>query len=281
MWRREEGLKYWLRGLRGARELKQSSIPTDVQPRKQWLQRGHSDTVRDHALDFRLPDIHPDNGLEIPVSVKDGIGKIRQEKTSLRPKADDTKAVYDVCLTQKALIRALRIPDEKNTRPSQAKLEIISCCRLMRTGIGSPAVRSPGSVQLPHPLVGGNGTLIPCRSPILSMLHTISALPIRRHGIDASGLSESEYDECRREAEQAKGIPMDRCVLLALFRNIPIEMVSRLHFSDGKKEIVYSLSGRQNKSRTRVYDLIAIRDVSGSEVHLIPHRVRNRIVSLN
>ena len=105
-------------------------------------------------------------------------------------------------------------------------------------------------------------------------------LPIRQTSVDIESMTNSEKWSFLQEAEHSRGFPTDECELIAFFRHVPIEMISKLHFLNDEKAIIYNISSGLNRSRTRVYDVMVIRDGS-NEVHVIPHGTRNRMVVFN
>jgi hypothetical protein len=109
----------------------------------------------------------------------------------------------------------------------------------------------------------------------------ISELPISQISIDIEELADSERSGFLHEAEVLKGIPSDQAKLLAVFRHVPIEMISRLCFLEEKNAILYSIARESRITKTRVHDMAAVRDQQSREIHLIPHRMRFRSVSLN
>ena len=84
-----------------------------------------------------------------------------------------------------------------------------------------------------------------------------------------------------REAEALKGIPAERAELLAVFRHVPIEIISRLRYVAENHILVFSISRLSGPTSTRVHDMAAVRDIVSQDVHLIPHRTQFRAVSLS
>jgi hypothetical protein len=111
--------------------------------------------------------------------------------------------------------------------------------------------------------------------------YKISQLPYTRRSVRLKTLKDSEYKSFLHEAEVLKGIPANRAELLAVFRLVPIEIISRLHFIAGKRIILYSISPEFHPTSTRLHDMAAVRDAAGREVYLISHRTQFRAVSLN
>jgi hypothetical protein len=109
----------------------------------------------------------------------------------------------------------------------------------------------------------------------------ITELPQASRTVDLSEMREAEREGFLREAAALKGVLPGRGELLAVFRNVPIEVVSRLSFSKESRTIRYSVTLPPSLRRTRVHDLAAVRDMSSEEIHLVPHRTRYRTVFLN
>lgn len=122
--------------------------------------------------------------------------------------------------------------------------------------------------------------LIPDRPTIRSLMPQALDFPILRKSVDIDSLPESEKHGFLQEAEKKKGLPADACRLVAVFRHVPIELISRLHYLNDDKAIEYTIAGGINRSRTRVYDVMVVRDDS-MEIHLLPHGAKYRMVGLN
>jgi hypothetical protein len=250
---------------------------------KKWPRSRFRPVVRESALGFSSPDIDGVANLHFPVSVRDGIGTLspREDDRETPPLDYVYRAVNDICLLQRSAVGEFKLPETGNTRVSRARVELTSRCRWARTEIGPVRVRFAASVRFRAPLIGGDGGVFPERFPVHSSIGKIETMPIRRRGIDSGKLPESVARACLTAAGKQKGLPLDRCRLIALFRHIPVEMVSRLHFFGERGEIEYTLFPSAKRSQARVYDLIAVRDLSSDEVHLIPYATQNRTVRLS
>lgn len=123
--------------------------------------------------------------------------------------------------------------------------------------------------------------LSPVRIGVRTGTAGISALPQTGWTLDLNEIKESERESFLREAAALKGVAPGRGELLAIFRNVPIEIVSRLSFTKETGMIHYNLTFNPSLRRTRVHDLAAVRDVSTDEIHLVAHRTRYRTVFLN
>ena len=109
----------------------------------------------------------------------------------------------------------------------------------------------------------------------------VTKYPHCRKSVDISALPVAVRDGFLREAEVLKGIDIDNCELLAVFRRVPIELISQLRFLSETRMILYTISSRPVRTRTRVHDLAVICDMSKQEIHFVPHRTQYRLVFLN
>jgi hypothetical protein len=111
--------------------------------------------------------------------------------------------------------------------------------------------------------------------------YKISLLPHTRRSVRMETLKDAEYKGFLREAEVLKGIPAERAELLAVFRHVPIEIISRLRYVAENRLLVFSISRQSGPTSTRLHDMAAVRDIMSQDIYLIPHRTRFRAVSLN
>ena len=116
--------------------------------------------------------------------------------------------------------------------------------------------------------------------PAIRTSEKLSRFAHRRKSVDLGLLQDLERRSFLREAEVLKHVPADRAELLAVFRSIPIELIARLRYLAGRKEILYSIACGSMRTRTNVHDMAAIRDSANQEVHLVPHRTKSRPVFL-
>jgi predicted transcriptional regulator len=116
--------------------------------------------------------------------------------------------------------------------------------------------------------------------PAIRATARISELPHRRESTCVEQLEDSERNSFLREAEVLKRISSDKAELLAVFRHVPIEVISRLRFLADSREILYTIQDESKRTQTRVHDLAVIRDTASQEIHLVPHRTKSRSISL-
>jgi len=100
----------------------------------------------------------------------------------------------------------------------------------------------------------------------------IAAYPFIRVGVDVERVEPEEREGFLREAESLKGVPYGQGELLALFRNVPVELIAKAHYSDEKKVLLYTVDGAGGCASTRVHDLAVVRDTVAGKKHMIVHR---------
>jgi hypothetical protein len=284
MWRREERLKYWLEG--GGLSQTASSDP-GLKERilfklRFWQSAG---AVKEKSLSINANTVSLDSQLTKSLHVTDGLGILGQQANPARefPNAFASSDgwIRNIEFGVKSKILDLSLPSESCSRIRQEKM------------IGDPIARSvsvnirDADIGLLEPLYGrgpevkeGKLFLIP-EPPVQILTSQISELPHVRASVRIDRLQDSERKGFLHEAEVLKGIPAERAELFAVFRHVPIEVVSRLRLLTEQKAILYTISRERKPVQTRVHDMAAVRDKGNQEVYLIPHRTQYRSVSLN
>lgn len=240
--------------------------------------------VREDGLRISAVVASPDDWLRATVRVKDGLGNLADGSGPGGASVpfggkSGVQASY-VKLLETGAIREFPLPGLKQVRVRQEKIALDPACRYF-----APKIRDAEVFEFQHPqshppaVRDGGGFLIKNPS-VYQRTSKMCALPIARASVRIEQLQDSERSGFLREAEALKGIPRDGAELLAVFRCVPIEVISRLRFLEEKKTIVYSILPETNRTRTRVHDMGAIRDAENGEIHLVPHRARFRFASL-
>ncbi len=106
----------------------------------------------------------------------------------------------------------------------------------------------------------------------------MAAYPHIRSGVDIERLNPQEREGFLREAESLKQIPATQGELVALFRNVPVELISKAHYLEEKKLLLYTLDSGRHLARTRVHDLGIVRDPAAGKNHMVVHRTQFRSV---
>lgn len=122
--------------------------------------------------------------------------------------------------------------------------------------------------------------LVPPDSTVKSAMEKFSRFPHIRRSVGANEISRREVDDFLHEAEVLKGIKRGNGELVAIFRFVPVEIISKILFVENKKTILYTLRSDVKRERTRVHDLAVVRDRSTTLSHFVPHRTRFRSVVL-
>ncbi len=83
------------------------------------------------------------------------------------------------------------------------------------------------------------------------------------------GADEAEY--YLLEAERSRGVMPGCGEILAIFRRMPIELVSSMRFDDRSRILAYTLVPMQGMGRSRIHDVALVRDRSTGKTRWIPH----------
>jgi hypothetical protein len=285
MWRREERLEYWLRAGRlsekPGRALRLGGRKLSL---RFWLWQFPS-AVREQSLSLVANAISLDGALSATACVRDGLGR-------MGPAADGSgRAAYEgdeplgtthgVDLLGDAFVRDLKLPNEQNARIQRKELAIHPNFRSLSTSVPGGSVHTEQLLPSRPAEVKDGDRLFALNSAVGILPSQISQLPHMRRSLNVGALQDSERRSYLHEAEALKGVPAHQAELLAVFRHVPIEMISRLRFLADKRVILYSICSAPKRTQTRVHDLAAVRNAASQEIYLIPHRARFRSVPLN
>jgi hypothetical protein len=282
MWRREEELGYWLSGGHPSQKPDPASGLIKRLPRKLGLLQFHN-IVKEQPLCLEAIVIGFGDDLPVKAEVYDGFGSIDQWKYSQEGTVgcEQPDTIHNAELLSAAAVRSLRLPDERQVRVRQIQTNFKTNARAIPMKLAIADVHSLECFKKQSLSVKDGERMLMMNPEIKDLKSGISSLPHMRRSLDIDGLQDIERQSFLREAEAIKKVPVERAELVAVFRHVPIDAVSRLHFLADKRIILYSISGAPKRSRTRVHDMAAVRDTSNQEIHLVPHRTRFRLVSLN
>jgi hypothetical protein len=284
MWRSEERLKYWLENARQSEKTGLKSSPVKrLLPKLRFGQ--NAGKVKGEALVLDANAISIDPALGAPVSVKDGLD-VFGEWTDITLKAisgvdSPNGRIGHIELLGDSRALELQIPQNRGARVRKTNLKMAAICGSFLSGSRAVGVHDLTHLfnHLPQ-LEDGSRFLV--GDPAIRILTTqISELPHARTGIRIEDLQDSEREGFLHEARMLKNIRQDCAELLAVFRHVPIEVISRLRFIADKKKILYSISNGTRPTQTRIHDMAAILDTTSGEIHMVPHRAQFRLVSLN
>ena len=282
MRRWEERIADWLAGRRAR-----------VGPQSAWqLRKGlrpglaaFPNAVKEKSLQLGAVTGGLDEALLFDSHVRDGLECLGQshERSESGPGGPDLSAARtdSVDLLLAARVSPLKLPDAKAVGVRQEKLIAGPGCRAFSMDTLKSAVRAENCFAQAPPKVANGERLLLGKAEIGKLIPRIELFPHRRTSVEIGCLPDSERASFLKEAEALKGLRADRAELLAVFRHVPIEMVSRMRFLSGKRIILYTLSCGPRRTTTRVHDMAAVRDAASQEIHLVPHRTRFRSVSLN
>jgi hypothetical protein len=143
----------------------------------------------------------------------------------------------------------------------------------LRCSIGSGQSRIDGTALLERPQRSFCPTeaLLPTSIAVRSATSRARMLPHRRRSLDLSRLGAQACSTLVREAEKARGMAAGG-TLIALFRNVPVQMISRMALAEEQRELIYTLAWSPERDRTHVQDLVVVREQANGQTHIVPRR---------
>jgi hypothetical protein len=282
MWRREERLTYWLAGRRHPDE------PSFIRRLKEKLRLRYGFfpiSVKENFIPIETRTLGVEEALAVDTQVQDGLASINActERSSAEHRLDGYSGrVCSVELPAIAQVHDLKLPNEREARIQQGNLIIQKACRSLSIDVVLKcATRELGCFINALPKIIDRKQSLIGTARVGGLLSHIEIFPYKRTSLKIAEISDSECKSFLREAEAIKGVPVDRAELLAVFRHIPIEMISKMRYMAKSKVILYTICRGIRRTHTRVHDMAAIRDIVSQDVFLIPHRSRFRSVYLN
>jgi hypothetical protein len=289
MWRREERLAYWLSN---------STRPNPPRFRfgslKYFLRRlglyRIDASLHGCAIDLCVP-VHSLENLPFSrIQAIDGLGsfacqlrasdKILQITKGLSQRQLGTKTIM---LLGESQIRSLNtMGDWKAATAAKNLIFDPAIHPLIAPSMGKGMrVHSEGFFATLPDVLGSPAYFLNLVEAIQDGTAEISAIPMLLRSIGRENFKHPNYGSFLREAEAVRGVPPGRGELLAVFPNVPIEIVSRLRFVQDRNLIIFTLALPISARSTRLHDLAAVRDLSTKVVHLVAHRTRYKTVVLN
>jgi hypothetical protein len=191
------------------------------------------------------------------------------------------------------VLRAYMIAPSCGVRSRPVKLTASTC-------VNSPELIRIPAMKAPSLILDGDGVGV-CRISILTdtvpvrdvsqrcrlsepavrdRTSKMMAYPHIRSGVLLERLVPEERDGFLREAENLKGVPAGQGELLAIFRNVPVELISKAHYLEERKLLLYTLDCQRTAARTRLHDMGIVRDNLAGKTHMVVHRTQFKSVSL-
>jgi hypothetical protein len=270
MRRNEEGLGYWL-----------SSAPSS--PGGQGLAPGLKNrllarlrglqsrtAIKEQSLEIGTSTVVLDSELNAGTHVQDGLGALALTTGITGEIGECASEVTDIDLLQSTVVLAIVCPNERVIRVADVRLLPVPNTRFFTTNLRPGMLRAVGSLRTAQ--VNDGNPLLLAQPYIRGRMSQIAAIPHRRASMDIGRLQDSERREFLNEAQILKGIRFENAEVIAVFRHVPIEMITRLRYLENQQAIVYSVSGGPRRTRTRVHDMAVVRDKAKGEIHLIPRR---------
>jgi hypothetical protein len=241
--------------------------------------------VKAESLTLQANTISLDDELSAAAAVKDGLAAIENPKSptpgAAKGYSENDGITREAELLGETRILNLVLPSESLVCIGDERLSFGSFARSFMLSFKTCRVHTADVFwNCAHRARDGTRFLIQ-NAAIPIPKYKISLLPHTRRSVRMETLDHSECRGFLHEAEVLKGIPADCAELLAVFRHVPIEVISRLRFVAENRVIMYSISRLHFPTSTRVHDMAAVRDVASQEIYLIPHRTQFRAVCLN
>jgi hypothetical protein len=283
MWRQEERLSFWLGGASSSQRPGFALRARNSIARKigilhcRHAVRGQSLSISAHVTDQQ-------DALELAASVKDGLGILLRHWDASNESRDRAGkfifAIHNLDFLDEADVQNLELPENSNVGVKWADLELSAGSRSLPLTIRKKRLHSLPCFQDKPVQVHSGKRHLRMNARIGTVMKPISDLPQMRISVEIDNLAHSERQSFLREAEVLKRIPSERAELMAVFRHVPIEVISQLRLLAEKRVLLFTISEGARTS-TRVHDMAAVRDKASKEIYMIPHRTRYRSVSLN
>jgi hypothetical protein len=282
MWRREKRLTDWLAGWRPPDE------PFFVGRLKEKLRLRFGlfpIFVKEESMPLDTRTLGGEEALAVDTHIQDGLASINawtQRGSAGRSLDGSSDRAHSVELLAIAQVQDLKLPNKREARTQQTNLIIQAACRSVSIDIVLKcAINELGYFINALPKIIDRMQSLIGKVLVGGLLSHIEIFPYKRTSLKIDELSDSECKSFLCEAEAIKGVPVDRAELLAVFRHIPIEMISKMRYLAENKVILYTIYRGIRRTQTRVHDMAAVRDIVSQDVFLIPHRSRFRSVYLN
>jgi hypothetical protein len=147
---------------------------------------------------------------------------------------------------------------------------------LTRALSGTVGVRRPSLLE-PSRRVR-SAVFLPCGAQVAAW--DLSQAPHERISLELDAMSAFRVESLARQAEVLRKWEHGQAEVVALFPRVPVELLSRVRFSQEGNRLTYILHPAIRVKSTRVHDLIAIRDRKSGEVHLVPERTNYQSTEL-
>lgn len=108
----------------------------------------------------------------------------------------------------------------------------------------------------------------------------MAGYPHIRGGVDLERLDDKERESFLQEAATLKGISAAQGELLAIYRNVPVEVISKAHYVEEKKLLLYTLESGSGRGRVRLHDMGVVRDSAAGKIHMVVHRTQFKTVAV-
>jgi hypothetical protein len=184
-------------------------------------------------------------------------------------------AVRTARLLGGACVRSARMPDERPVRV--AEIHPVAPARVRAPHWTDPGtevnVRPAGLLgEARRGLAHEDIVILPPQVSIAPP--RLRDLPQSRRQVALHEIRSRDQEAFLKEAERSRRVPSGRGELVAVFRRVPVELITRARYSEASGGLIYTLAVPPGRSRTRVHDVGAVRDATSGKVHLVPHRTQ-------
>jgi len=284
MWRREERLGFWLKSSAASRKAGHA-----VQPWERLSCLFSFSRKKQIVFDAFLPtanEIHGVKNMDVTADVRDGLALLQGKPRRFKDAGASCSGacihtVKDISFTLELGVQNLSFPEAFRPCIKGTNLDVEAKCRAYGLNMQKGGLRKIECLCNQGRKANDGRRFLWMNPPVAANLSKISRIPQMRTSVDAEKIKDSERQSFMREAEILKQIPMDRVEIIAIYRHVPIEIITRLRYIDRNRIILYSIQCEPRRTRTRVHDLAAVRDRLSGEMHLVPHRMRFRSIVLN
>ena len=128
------------------------------------------------------------------------------------------------------------------------------------------------------PLQIHSGVLLPHGAKVAE--RDLSQAPHARISLNLDALSAFRIESLAHQAEMLRKWEHGQAEVVALFLRVPVELLSKVRYSQEGRRLTYILHPATRTSSTRVHDLVAIRDRKSGQVHLLPEHTNYQTTEL-
>jgi hypothetical protein len=233
-------------------------------------------------FEFSVLDGTPGNGCpRADPRVVNGLGKLtapapgHAEARGSNPEMAEMAEVRSAHLLLTARVRSAWLHEERQIAVSSLRpMDLPRVRRAQWVDLGADlAVRAANTIQ--DPAVRAADSDAPILPPRVSEVsQRLRDLPHSRHGVPPAEFNARDQEGFLKQAEELRGLSRGIGQIVAVFRRVPVELITRVRYSEASGGLIYALASTATRTRTRVHDVAAVRDNATGKIHLVPHKTR-------